>query len=178
MFATGFDAWTGSFRSFDVRRPARLAMPEPRGTAPQEPAFLGRREYPLGVPTAQNPCHGRQITFLTQGFIPWGPGIARTGYYTLLYYRACPYCCMETVLVGRVSSYCTRALRLGQGPCGSRAQVIGRGGLNIVDHWADGPRTFAGIYSVNFPNMFVLVGPQAPAIITNVTQVGSPTARP
>jgi hypothetical protein len=62
--------------------------------------------------------------------------------------------------------------------CGSRAQVIGRGGLNIVDHWADGPRTFAGIYSVNFPNMFVLVGPQAPAIITNVTQVGSPTARP
>ena len=60
----------------------------------------------------------------------------------------------------------------------TRAQVIGRGGLNIVDHWADGPRTFAGIYSVNFPNMFVLVGPQAPAIITNVTQVGSPTARP
>eukprot|EP01045_Picozoa_sp_COSAG04_P004143 COSAG04_NODE_176_length_21411_cov_10.599240_10_plen_208_part_00 len=47
--------------------------------------------------------------------------------------------------------------------------LIGRGGLNLVDYWADGPSTFLGIHSQGFPNMFVLVGPQAPAIITNVT---------
>ena len=49
--------------------------------------------------------------------------------------------------------------------------LIGRDGLNLVDYWADGPSTFLGIHSQGFPNMFVLVGPQAPAIITNVTQV-------
>jgi cation diffusion facilitator CzcD-associated flavoprotein CzcO len=32
--------------------------------------------------------------------------------------------------------------------------VIGRNGVSIYDHWADGPRTLHGITTHNFPNMF------------------------
>ena len=32
--------------------------------------------------------------------------------------------------------------------------VVGRGGVSIYDHWADGPKTLHGTMTHNFPNMF------------------------
>ena len=41
--------------------------------------------------------------------------------------------------------------------------IRGRDGLALEDHWADGPRTFLGIQSAGFPNLFFPGGPHAAA---------------
>jgi cation diffusion facilitator CzcD-associated flavoprotein CzcO len=38
--------------------------------------------------------------------------------------------------------------------------IEGVGGQTLVDAWADGPRTFMGIFGHGFPNMLILGGPQ------------------
>lgn len=45
----------------------------------------------------------------------------------------------------------------------SRMGVVGRDGLTLVDHWADGPTTFAGVQTAGFPNFFFPGGPHAAA---------------
>jgi cation diffusion facilitator CzcD-associated flavoprotein CzcO len=45
----------------------------------------------------------------------------------------------------------------------SRMGVRGRKGLALMDHWADGPRTFLGIQTNNFPNFFFPGGPHGAA---------------
>ncbi|HEX4434336.1 MAG TPA: NAD(P)/FAD-dependent oxidoreductase [Acidimicrobiales bacterium] len=45
----------------------------------------------------------------------------------------------------------------------SRMGIRGRDGLALVDHWADGPRTFLGIQTTRFPNFFFPGGPHAAA---------------
>ena len=37
-------------------------------------------------------------------------------------------------------------------------------GANIRDKWADGPRTYLGIMVAEFPNMFMITGPQSPGV--------------
>jgi cation diffusion facilitator CzcD-associated flavoprotein CzcO len=44
-----------------------------------------------------------------------------------------------------------------------RMGIRGRGGLSLEDHWADGPRTFLGIQTTGFPNLFFPGGPHAAA---------------
>ena len=44
-----------------------------------------------------------------------------------------------------------------------RIAVTGREGLSLDDRWAEGVRTFLGLMSDGFPNMFVLGGAQSPA---------------
>ncbi len=45
----------------------------------------------------------------------------------------------------------------------SRMGIRGRDGLSLVDHWADGPKTFLGIQTTGFPNFFFPGGPHAAA---------------
>jgi cation diffusion facilitator CzcD-associated flavoprotein CzcO len=45
----------------------------------------------------------------------------------------------------------------------SRMGVVGRDGLALNDHWADGPSTFLGVCTAGFPNFFFPGGPHAAA---------------
>jgi len=44
-----------------------------------------------------------------------------------------------------------------------RMGIRGRDGRPLADHWADGPRTFLGLQSYGFPNLFFPGGPHAAA---------------
>jgi cation diffusion facilitator CzcD-associated flavoprotein CzcO len=44
-----------------------------------------------------------------------------------------------------------------------RMGIVGRGGLALTDHWADGPTTFLGVQTHGFPNLFFPGGPHAAA---------------
>lgn len=44
-----------------------------------------------------------------------------------------------------------------------RMGVRGRGGLALEDHWKDGPKTFLGLQTSEFPNLFFPGGPHAAA---------------
>ena len=45
----------------------------------------------------------------------------------------------------------------------ARMGIRGRDGLALNEHWADGPRTFLGIQTAGFPNLFFPGGPHAAA---------------
>lgn len=45
---------------------------------------------------------------------------------------------------------------------------IGRGGKELKDHWAAGPRTYLGITVHNFPNLFIMAGPGSPSVFSNM----------
>jgi cation diffusion facilitator CzcD-associated flavoprotein CzcO len=45
----------------------------------------------------------------------------------------------------------------------ARMGIRGRDGRALVDHWADGPKTFLGVQSAGFPNLFFPGGPHAAA---------------
>lgn len=44
-----------------------------------------------------------------------------------------------------------------------RMGIRGRDGIALADHWADGPRTYLGIQTAGFPNLFFPGGPHAAA---------------
>jgi cation diffusion facilitator CzcD-associated flavoprotein CzcO len=46
--------------------------------------------------------------------------------------------------------------------------IRGRGGASLKDKWAAGPRTYLGIASAGFPNLFLITGPQSPSVISNM----------
>jgi cation diffusion facilitator CzcD-associated flavoprotein CzcO len=45
----------------------------------------------------------------------------------------------------------------------NRMGIRGRGGVALKDDWADGPKTFLGVQSTGFPNLFFPGGPHAAA---------------
>lgn len=45
----------------------------------------------------------------------------------------------------------------------ARMGIRGRDGVALADHWADGPRTFLGVQTAGFPNLFFPGGPHAAA---------------
>jgi cyclohexanone monooxygenase len=49
-----------------------------------------------------------------------------------------------------------------------RIDIVGRGGQRLCDDWADGPRTYLGLGVDGFPNMFLVSGPGAPAVLANM----------
>ena len=49
-----------------------------------------------------------------------------------------------------------------------RIDVRGRGGQTLQQAWAAGPRTYLGLATAGFPNLFVLAGPGSPSVLTNV----------
>lgn len=50
-----------------------------------------------------------------------------------------------------------------------RDGIKGRGGVSLSDHWAEGIKTFLGIFIHSFPNLFMINGPQGPFNIAPVT---------
>ena len=49
-----------------------------------------------------------------------------------------------------------------------RPEITGRGGIGLREKWASGPVTYLGLGVCGFPNMFVLVGPGSPSLLSNV----------
>jgi cyclohexanone monooxygenase len=49
-----------------------------------------------------------------------------------------------------------------------RIDIRGMGGLRLKDKWAAGPRTYLGLQSEGFPNLFTITGPQSPSVLTNM----------
>ncbi len=49
-----------------------------------------------------------------------------------------------------------------------RMDIRGRKGLTLQQKWAEGPRTYLGLTTVGFPNMFIISGPGSPSVLTNM----------
>ncbi|BBX07892.1 flavin-containing monooxygenase [Mycolicibacterium aichiense] len=49
-----------------------------------------------------------------------------------------------------------------------KIDIVGRGGERLADDWADGPRSYLGLGDDGFPNLFVVTGPGAPAVLANM----------
>lgn len=50
----------------------------------------------------------------------------------------------------------------------AKIDIVGRGGAMLRDYWAHGPRTYLGLGVDGFPNLFVISGPGAPAVLANM----------
>jgi cation diffusion facilitator CzcD-associated flavoprotein CzcO len=46
--------------------------------------------------------------------------------------------------------------------------IEGRGGTLLRDKWADGPRTYLGVTTAGFPNLFIITGPGSPSVLSNM----------
>ncbi len=49
-----------------------------------------------------------------------------------------------------------------------RVDIRGRGGLTLREKWAAGPRTYLGVATAGFPNLFTITGPGSPSVLTNM----------
>ena len=49
-----------------------------------------------------------------------------------------------------------------------KPDIIGRHGMTLKKKWADGPVTHLGVGVSDFPNMFIVVGPGSPSLLSNV----------
>lgn len=49
-----------------------------------------------------------------------------------------------------------------------RLNIRGRGGLALEEKWAAGPRTYLGLQTHGFPNLFTITGPGSPSVISNM----------
>ena len=50
----------------------------------------------------------------------------------------------------------------------NRIDIRGCDGLRLKDKWADGPRTYLGLQTAGFPNLFMISGPGSPSVLTNM----------
>ncbi|MFZ4533316.1 MAG: flavin-containing monooxygenase, partial [Alsobacter sp.] len=50
----------------------------------------------------------------------------------------------------------------------TRIDIRGIGGRTIQDKWAAGPRTYLGLMTAGFPNMFIVTGPGSPSVLVNM----------
>ena len=46
--------------------------------------------------------------------------------------------------------------------------IVGEGGARLADAWADGARAYLGVMVAGFPNLFLVTGPQSPAVLSNM----------
>ena len=46
--------------------------------------------------------------------------------------------------------------------------IRGRAGQPLAEAWAAGPRTYLGLSTVGFPNLFLISGPGSPSVLTNM----------
>ncbi|MFN4089717.1 MAG: flavin-containing monooxygenase [Alphaproteobacteria bacterium] len=49
-----------------------------------------------------------------------------------------------------------------------KIDIRGTGGLTLAEKWAAGPRTYLGLTSAGFPNMFMITGPGSPSVLSNM----------
>lgn len=50
----------------------------------------------------------------------------------------------------------------------AKIDIVGRNGVRLREKWAQGPRTYLGLGIDEFPNLFVISGPGAPAVLANM----------
>lgn len=50
----------------------------------------------------------------------------------------------------------------------AKIDIVGREGARLRDRWAHGPRSYLGLGIDGFPNLFVISGPGAPAVLANM----------
>ena len=46
--------------------------------------------------------------------------------------------------------------------------ITGREGRQLREKWSDGPTTYLGLATADFPNMFMITGPQSPSVLSNM----------
>jgi cyclohexanone monooxygenase len=46
--------------------------------------------------------------------------------------------------------------------------ISGRDGRTLNRKWEEGPRTYLGLMSAGFPNLFVITGPGSPSVLSNM----------
>jgi cation diffusion facilitator CzcD-associated flavoprotein CzcO len=49
-----------------------------------------------------------------------------------------------------------------------RIDIRGRAGTPLREKWAAGPRTYLGLQTAGFPNLFVVTGPGSPSVLSNM----------
>jgi len=49
-----------------------------------------------------------------------------------------------------------------------RIDIRGRDGRQLKQEWEAGPKTYLGMMSAGFPNMFMVTGPQSPSVLSNM----------
>jgi cyclohexanone monooxygenase len=52
----------------------------------------------------------------------------------------------------------------------SRIDIRGVGGERLTDAWAAGPRTYLGLMTHGFPNLFLVTGPGSPSVLANMVE--------
>ena len=50
----------------------------------------------------------------------------------------------------------------------AKIDISGRGGRTLKQKWAEGPRTYLGLMSQGFPNLFIITGPGSPSVLSNM----------
>ena len=50
----------------------------------------------------------------------------------------------------------------------AKIDIRGRNGQTLNQKWAEGPRTYLGLMSVGFPNLFIITGPGSPSVLSNM----------
>jgi cyclohexanone monooxygenase len=49
-----------------------------------------------------------------------------------------------------------------------RMNITGRDGLSLKDKWEHGPRTYLGVSTAGFPNLFMITGPGSPSVLASM----------
>jgi cyclohexanone monooxygenase len=50
----------------------------------------------------------------------------------------------------------------------AKIDIRGRNGQTLNQKWAEGPKTYLGLMSVGFPNLFIITGPGSPSVLSNM----------
>ncbi|MES1147700.1 MAG: NAD(P)/FAD-dependent oxidoreductase, partial [Bradyrhizobium guangdongense] len=50
----------------------------------------------------------------------------------------------------------------------ARIDIRGRAGRTLNQKWAEGPKTYLGLMSAGFPNLFIITGPGSPSVLSNM----------
>ncbi|MEK9278756.1 MULTISPECIES: NAD(P)/FAD-dependent oxidoreductase [unclassified Bradyrhizobium] len=50
----------------------------------------------------------------------------------------------------------------------AKIDIRGRGGHTLNRKWAEGPKTYLGLMSAGFPNLFIVTGPGSPSVLSNM----------
>jgi cyclohexanone monooxygenase len=51
-----------------------------------------------------------------------------------------------------------------------KIRITGRDGLTLAEKWRAGPRTYLGLASAGFPNLFMVTGPGSPSVLASMIQ--------
>ncbi len=50
----------------------------------------------------------------------------------------------------------------------AKIDLVGRHGRTLNQKWAEGPKTYLGLMSAGFPNLFIITGPGSPSVLSNM----------